>query len=110
MSEGEHIAQAIERYLRSGAYEHDHPEWPGQNIWDRAKKGHDDLVRALVAEVKKRSEGRAHAAVPELDLASWTRRKLTPMVHGFFPEAEREAVLRLFEKSVVFRFDFRCPA
>jgi hypothetical protein len=24
------------------------------------------------------------------------------MVHGFFPEAEREAVLRLFEKSVVF--------
>lgn len=102
MSEGEHIAQAIERYLRSGAYEHDHPEWPGQNIWDRAKKGHDDLVRALVAEVKKRSEGRAHAAVPELDLASWTRRKLTPMVHGFFPEAEREAVLRLFEKSVVF--------
>jgi hypothetical protein len=24
--------QAIERYLRSGDYEHDHPEWPGQNI------------------------------------------------------------------------------
>ncbi len=102
MSEEEHIAQAIERYLRSGEYEHDHPAWPGQNIWDRAKNGHDDLVRALVAEVKKRSDGRKHAAVPELDLSSWTRRKLTPMVHGFFPEAEREAVLRLLEKSVVF--------
>jgi hypothetical protein len=56
----------------------------------------------LVTEVKKRSSGRKHAPVPQLDLASWTRRKLTPMVHGFFPEAEREIVLRLFEKSVVF--------
>lgn len=101
MSEGQHIAQAVERYLRSGEYEHDHPEWPGQNIWDRAKKGHDDLVRALV-EVKKRAKGRSHAPVPALDLSSWTRSKLTPMVHGFFPEAEREAVLRLFENSVVF--------
>jgi len=96
------VDQAIERYLCSGEYEHDYPEWSGQNIFEKAKRGHDDLIRALVGEVKRRSEGKGHPPVPELDLASWTRRKLTPMVRGFFPEAEREAILRLFENSVVF--------
>ena len=95
-------AQTIKRYLRSGDYDIDHPQWPGQNIIEKSKNGHDDHVRALVAEIRRRSKGRRHAPVPQLDLASWTRRKLTPMVHGFFPEAEREIVLRLFEKSVVF--------
>lgn len=96
-------AEAIERYLRTGKCDDiNHLQWPGQNIWEKAKNGHDAHVRALVSEVKKRSEGRKHAPVPELDLAGWTRRKLTLMVHGFFPGAEREAVLRLFEKSVVF--------
>lgn len=96
------MAEAIERYLCTGEYEIDHFQWPGRNIVEKSKNGHDDHVRALVAEVKRRSKGRTHAPVPELDLAAWTRRKLTPMVHGFFPEAEREIVLRLFEKSVVF--------
>jgi hypothetical protein len=89
-------------YLRSGEYEIDHPEWPGQNIVERSTNGHDDLLRALVAELKRRSNDRMHAPVPHLDLPSWTRRKLRPMVHGFFPEDEREMVLRLFEKSVIF--------
>lgn len=97
------MAQAVERYLRTGKCDDiNHLQWPGQNIMEKGRNGHDDHVRALVAEVKKRSKGRKHAAVPELDLTAWTRRKLTPMVHGFFPEAERGAVLRLFEKSVVF--------
>lgn len=95
-------ATAIARYLRSGDYEPDHPEWPGQNIVERATRGHDELLRALVAEVKRRAKGRRHAPVPQLDLTSWTRRKMTPMVHGLFSEAERDAVLRLLEKSVVF--------
>jgi hypothetical protein len=93
---------AIERYLRTGDYEHDHPEWPGQNIWEKAKNGHDDLARALVDEVKKRSEGLQHSAVPSLDLTSWTRQKVAPMVSGLFPQVEREAVLALLERSVVF--------
>jgi phage protein Gp37/Gp68 len=96
------IAQAIERYLRSGGHEHDHPEWPG-NLWDRAKKGHDDLLDALVKGVRRRADGRTHAPVPaDLDLISWTRRKLKPMVDGLFRQAEREAVLALLERSVVF--------
>jgi hypothetical protein len=96
------VAGAIQSYLRSGEYEHDHPEWPG-NLWDRAKKGHDDLLDALVEEVRRRASGKQHAPVSEdLDLVSWTRRKVTPMVGGLFPAAERDAVLALLEKSVVF--------
>lgn len=96
------VAEAIERYLRTGDYEHDHPEWSGKTWWERAKKGHDDLLHALVAEVKQRSQGHQHHAVPDLDLTSWSRRKVTLMVSGFFPQVEREAVLSLLERSVVF--------
>jgi hypothetical protein len=96
------VAEAIARYLREGTHEHDHPEWPG-NIWDRAKKGHDDLLGALVEEVRRRATGRRHALLPaDLDLVAWTRRKLTPMVQGLLPRAEQEAVLSLLERSVVF--------
>jgi hypothetical protein len=96
------VRKAIERYLLTGDYEHDHPEWPGQNIWEKAKNGHDDLARALVEEVKKRSLGHQHSAVPSLNLTSWTRQKLAPMVSALFPQVEREAVLALLERSVVF--------
>jgi hypothetical protein len=96
------VNEAIERYLRTGEHEHDHPEWPGQNIWEKAKHGHADLARALVEEVKKRSQGLQHATVPSLDLTAWTRQKVTPMVAGLFPQVEREAVLALLERSVVF--------
>lgn len=96
------VAQATERYLRTGDYEHDHPEWPGKTLWEKAKNGHRDLLRALMAEVGARSASRHHHPVPALDLTSWTRRKLTPMVSGLFPQAEQEAVLMVLEKSVVF--------
>jgi hypothetical protein len=102
VSESDAIVDAIARYLRSNEHEHDHPEWPG-NLWDRAKKGHDVLLDALVEEVRRRASGKQHAPVPEdLDLISWTRRKVTPMVEGLFPAAEHEAVLALLERSVVF--------
>ena len=102
VSESDAIAEAIERYLREGTYEVDHPAWPG-NFLDRARRGRDDLLAALAAEVRRRAVGRQHAAVPQdLDLVSWTRRKLMPMVDGLFPRAEREAVRALLERSVVF--------
>jgi hypothetical protein len=102
VSESDRITQAIQGYLREGTHEHDHPEWPG-NLWDRAKKGHEDLLDVLVMEVRRRADGRTHAPVPaDLDLVSWTRFKLKPMVRGLFHAAEHEAVLSLLEKSVVF--------
>ena len=54
----ETIASAIERYLRDGSYETDHPAWPG-NIWERT--GHDDLLGALAKEVLRRSADRRQA-------------------------------------------------
>jgi hypothetical protein len=72
-------------------------------VCDRARRGHDELLGALVEEVRRRAVGRQRAAVPgDLDLTSWTRRKLTPLVHGLFPQAERDAALAMFEKSVIF--------
>ena len=97
------IAEATQRYLRSGEYDHDHPQWPGQNVLEKAKHGHDDLLDALVKDVQRRATGKQHGSVPtDLDLVPWTRHKVTPMVEGLFPTAERGAVLALLERSVVF--------
>jgi hypothetical protein len=41
------MTEAIERYLRTGDYEHDHPEWEGKTWWERAKNGHENLLLAL---------------------------------------------------------------
>jgi hypothetical protein len=102
VNESESITEAVERYLREGASDADHRAWPG-NFLDRARRGRDELLGALAAEVRRKAVGRQHAAVPkDLDLVSWTRRKLTPMVQGFFPRAEQEPVLSLLERSVVF--------
>jgi hypothetical protein len=103
VSEPETVPEAIERYLREGTYVSDHPGWPGRNFLEKARNGHDDLLRALADEVKGRSAGKAHPSLPRgFDVIPWTRCKLAPMVHGLFPEAEREAVLSLLERSVVF--------
>jgi hypothetical protein len=53
------MAEAIERYLTFGEYEIDHLQWPGQNITEKSKSGHEDHLRALVAEVKRRSKSRS---------------------------------------------------
>ena len=102
MSAAKSVAQAIERYLRSGKYEPDHSPWPG-DFFERARRGHRELLEALVIEVRRRSAGRRHPPVPRnVDLTVWTRRKLSPMVEGLFPQAEREAVMALLERSVAF--------
>jgi hypothetical protein len=56
-----------------------------RQLLDRCRRGHEELVAALVDEVRRRAMGREHAAVPQdLDVVSWTRRKVTPMVEAFF--------------------------
>jgi hypothetical protein len=101
MPDANPVALAIETYLLSGQYEPDHRAWPG-DLFERSRRGHDDLLDALVGEVRRRSAGRGHAPVPKLDLTAWTRGKVTPMVHGLFPRAEHDVVLALLERSVVF--------
>lgn len=95
------IAAEVRRYLRTGETDPYHAAWPG-DLLDAARRAHVDLRDALVHEVKRRTEGRAHRSIPEADLVAFTRRKVEPMVRGLFPRAEQESVLRVLEQSVVF--------
>ena len=48
------IAEAIERYLRTGNYDPSGAPWPG-NIIERSRRAHDELMQALVTEVMRRA-------------------------------------------------------
>ena len=95
------VAEEVRRYLRTGETDPLMTAWPG-NLGVRAERSHQDLRRALVKEVLRRTEGLAHPPLPELDVRELTLRKATPMVRGLFPGTEWELVLRLVERSVVF--------
>ena len=91
----------IERFLATGDYDVLHSAWPGGHALDRIERGSDDLVQALLAELR-RSE--ASVTVPRNspirngDLVAFSREKLEPMVNGLFRRDERGDVLA-FSKS-----------
>jgi hypothetical protein len=92
----------VERYLATGKSDLLLSAWEG-DVFERGKRGKEDLIDALLAEVQHRAGGRKPRGVPEdLELQWFTRAKVEPMVRGLFPAAEREAVLRLLERSIVF--------
>jgi len=95
------IQDEIERYLRTGESDPYHGAWVG-GFMERANRAHTDLRGALVREVTGLAKGLEHEPVPESDIASLTRSKVEPMVRGFFPQVEQEAILRALEQSVVF--------
>jgi hypothetical protein len=66
------------------------------------RRAHEDRRHALVAEVRRLSEGLEHAPLPQADMVALTRKKVEPMVRGLFPRVEQDAVLAALEKSVVF--------
>lgn len=85
---GDHAEDKIRRYLRTGDYE---------PLFTAALKA------ALVAEVEKRSGGRAaRPVVLDEELPAFARAKVGPMVRGLFPRDEQEPVLKLLERSIVF--------
>ena len=93
----------IERYLRTGDHDSLFTAWHGHDPVERAKRGDADLRRALVSEVKART---ARVIVPkalvDLDCEAFARKKVTPMVRGLFAAAERQVVLDMLARSVVF--------
>ena len=94
----------IDRFLSTGDYDV-HSAWPGGHALDRIERGSDDLEQALLAELRRRE---ARVTVPrntpirDGDIVAFSREKLGPMVNGLFRRDERELVLALLEKSVVF--------
>jgi len=95
------IADAIERYLRTGETDPHCAAWSGR-FMERLNRAHDDLRGALVREVRRLAEGCTHEPLPQADTVALTRGKVEPMVRGLFPRAEQDLVLATLEKSVVF--------
>ncbi len=92
----------VEHYLAIGESDLLHSAWEG-DVFERGKRATEDLIGALLAEVQRRAAGRKPRGLPEgLELQGFTRAKVEPMVRGLFPAAERESVLRLLERSIVF--------
>ena len=93
----------VERYLRTGK-SGDDPfwhAWPGEDLLACAKHGDATLRDSLISTVKTRT---SHAAIPEeligLDVATFTCKKVEPMVRGLFPAIEREPVLNVLSGIV----------
>jgi hypothetical protein len=91
---------AVQLYLRTGEYDPKFLAWSG-NVIERETKAMADMLQTLVAEVKKLS-GKIHVPSFPADLVAFTRKKVEPMVRGFFGRDEQETVLAVLEKSLVF--------
>jgi len=95
--------QAIKRYLRSGEHDADFRAWSGGSYLGRIQQGDAALRKALRSAVHKRTPHAAPpAALAELDVVTFTRRKILPMVQGLFSRHEQACVLEVLERSVVF--------
>lgn len=94
----------IKAYLKTGQHDPIFAAWPGNGFVDRLRIGSADLRDALIAEVLRRTEHlQGGLAVPDdWELHQFSRQKLCGMVTGLFPQPEREIVLSMLERSVVF--------
>src|SRR4030088_2344384 len=94
---------AIEQYLCTGEHDPLFRAWAGETFTARARQGDLALRAALIALVKSRT---GRAPVPQelanLDVLSFARTKVGPMVRGFFPKAEQQSVLDVLARSFVF--------
>ncbi|MHB8614263.1 MAG: hypothetical protein ACYDAL_17860 [Candidatus Dormibacteraceae bacterium] len=95
------VDAAIDSYLRSGTTDPLMAAWPG-DLRRRAERSHRELRSALIREVIRCTAGRTLAPLPSHDPRELTRLTVTPMVKGLFPTAERETVLQVVERSVIF--------
>lgn len=92
---------AIQHFLETG--DDDHLPSPRGTDWlVAAKQANQDLREALIAAVRQRVAGLSAPAIPNIDVRTLARNKLTPMVNGLFPAVEREPVLQMFDNSIVF--------
>lgn len=96
-------SQEIERYLRTGDHDDLFTAWPGHDLISRAERAHAELRQALVSAVESRT---ANVVLPQelfqLDVAALAHKKVRPMVRGLFPAIERQPVLDMLTRSLVF--------
>jgi len=93
----------IERYLRTGEHDPHFAAWPRENFLACARHGTASLREALISTIHRRTPRVSIPAVLDgADLITFTRVRLAPMVRGLFPPAEREIVLDVLGRSVIF--------
>ncbi len=97
------VDEAITEFLRTGHADPMHPEWSGSSFLERARRAHDELTSALVAEMRARSAAKGWGTRVELpkDMTAYTRALAEPMVRGLFARTDHEPVLQLLERSAV---------
>lgn len=96
------VQDEIERYLRTGRSDPRFAAWPGDLV-ACARRGTADLKDALISEVRRRADGRNPPPAPgEVDLSTFSRARLGPLVRGLFPRTEHEPVLTVLSQSIVF--------
>jgi hypothetical protein len=96
------VRRELARYLRSGQWDTEFLAWSG-NALVRARDGKQALREALVAEVRRRApDAPVPAALRDLDLPRFIRRKVAPMVQGLFPATEQGVVLGVLARSITF--------
>jgi len=95
--------QEIERYLGTGGHDDLFTAWPGYDLVTRADRADAELRKALVSAVKSRT---ANVILPQelfdLDVAALAHKKVRPMVSGLFPTIERQTVIDMLSRSLVF--------
>ena len=93
----------IQQFLAAGEYDSVHAAWPGRNHLERICAGDAALRSALAAALRKRTTGLTFPSVPDgFDASQFVLDKVRPMVCGLFPATERQVMLDLFGKALVF--------
>lgn len=97
------VTAELKRYIRTGDTDPHHAAWPDSSFMARHRLARDELRTALIEAVRQRSgPWQPPESMRDLDVVALTRSKVEPMVRGLFPRSERDAVLALLERSVVF--------
>jgi hypothetical protein len=93
----------IQRFLRTGEYDPLSRAWPGSNFLELSRNGDVALRQALIAEIHSRiPSGTVPEELADMDVETFTRAKVAPMVRGLFSAAEQDSVLNVLGASVVF--------
>lgn len=97
------LEQDVARYLATGHSDPTGAAYPARDLLDAMKRYSRVLRQALLAEVRRRAAGRRSPRLPPgLDPRELVRARVTPMIAGLFPAAEREVVLAVAERSIAF--------
>jgi hypothetical protein len=97
------LEEEIAHFLSTGESDPLGRNFPGRHTLECVTGYERYLRKALLNEVRLRERGRRQNHLPPgFNPSAWTRRKVQPMITGFFPATERQVVLDVAEQSIMF--------